>query len=79
MMASWSVDNLAAFQKQLDTIADHCELHRYHHRLEALSATEVAINPLPNVRALAPPEQIVRCVRAQLEKIPGTTLHGYSD
>lgn len=45
---------VADFQKQLDEIAARCELQHYHHRLEALSKTKAAINPLPNVRALPP-------------------------
>jgi hypothetical protein len=47
LMASWPVTDIADFQRQLDAIAEHCDLHRYHHRLEALSATEAAINPRP--------------------------------
>jgi len=59
---------IADFQRQLDVIAAGCELAHYHHRLEALSMTKAAINPLPNVRALPPPEHRVLCVRAELKK-----------
>ena len=73
------VATVADFQRQLDEIAARCELLRYHHRLEALSTTKAAINPLPHVRALPPPEHRISCVRAELKKIPGATLHGYPD
>lgn len=70
---------VADFQRQLDEIAARCELQHYHHRLEAISMTKAAINPLPNVRALPPPEHRILCVRAELKKVPGATLHGYPD
>ncbi|WP_458390028.1 hypothetical protein [Sphingomonas sp. F9_3S_D5_B_2] len=71
------MSNQTELQKRLDAVAVRCDLYRHHHRLQALSATEVAINPLPNVRALPPPQYVIECVRAELRKLPGVTLHGY--
>jgi hypothetical protein len=72
-----SARTTSEFQGLLDEIASHCGLHRHHHLLYAASPTEAVLNPLPEVRALPPPEHRIRCVKDELKKIPGATLRGY--
>jgi len=79
MMGDLPPVGLAELQRQLDAIATRCELHRYHHRIDASSLTEAVINPFPWVRALPPPMDRIACVREALKAIPGVKLHGYSD
>ena len=70
---------VAELQAELDQIAARCDLHRHHHRLVALSPTEAAVSPLPEVRALPPPEERVACVKEELKRMPDVTLRNYPD